>query len=129
MTQNLSIDLTCVKYPRFSADRIGYTREMDVPPESAALVNSVLNAVNLALTAWVIQTTRDTKRDVRRNTRITRRGASAATEVKEKTNGVLEALLNRLEDAARRIAEAEKLRTSRRSRLRKKRKPPGRKPK
>lgn len=79
---------------------------MELPDAGAAIVTATINAINLALTAWIISTTKRTQRDLRKNTRVTTEARDSAAEVKEKTNGALERLIARLEAAATKAERA-----------------------
>ncbi len=97
---------------------------MDNTEHGALLVNSVLNFLNLALAAWILQKQKDTRKEVRKNTRITTEAADSANQVKEKTNGVMEALLARLERAAVDLDRARELNATKPKRRKPARKKP-----
>jgi hypothetical protein len=79
---------------------------MESPDQVHGAAQVIATTLNLALTAWIIHTTRNTASEVKRNTRFSRRAAKDSHDVKEKTNGALAALVKQLEDAALKVALA-----------------------
>lgn len=73
--------------------------------QTAILLNSVLNFLNLALTAWILAQARGTRRTVGRNARVAKRTIAKVEEVQKNTDGKLSDLLQTIETMGQQLAE------------------------